>query len=239
MSDENTTRGWYDSYHGKRGADRNDLRTNLGVLMQTLAYEACVVRAFYHIPHDPATASVLSVGCGSGADLYQLFRLGYLPRNTSGIDILPERLDAARELYPQVNFVLGNAAQMEFPDQHFDVVYESTMFATLPDEDLSQGIAHEMVRVCKAGGHILLIDWRTPKPRDEAYSALTRARMARLFGLGTRTALVATTRGALVPPVGRLLSRRAHAAYFPVAALCPALVGQVAYLLTKLPEAQL
>ena len=39
--------------------------------------------------------------------------------------------------------------------------------------------------------------------------------------------------GALVPPVGRLLSRLAPSMYFLTCAVLPFLVGQVAYLLKK------
>jgi hypothetical protein len=43
----------------------------------------------------------------------------------------------------------------------------------------------------------------------------------------------AVIRGALIPPVGRFLSKYCHALYFPVAALLPPLVGQVVTVLQK------
>jgi SAM-dependent methyltransferase len=233
MSREVATRDWYDAYYRGKGADRNDLRANRGVLFQTLAAEAAVVRACYAVGHNPAQAKVLDVGCGAAADLYQLLRLKYSSANVVGIDILAERIAEARSLYPQVRFVQGDASGMDFPDAAFDLVFESTMFATLPDDRLSRRIAQEMIRVCRPGGYLLLVDWWTPKPRDPAYKALTPKRLRQLFSVGSETQLVGTYRGALVPPVGRLLSRFLPSLYFVAARLFPFLVGQVVYLLQK------
>lgn len=230
---EGQAQDWYRNYYARLGKDRNDLRTNQGVLFQTLALEVSVVRAVAGMPLAPECALVLDVGCGGGGDLYQLLRLGFRPENVTGIDVLPERIEAARKLYPQISFVQKDASAMEFRTGTFDLLFESTMFATLPDDDLSAKIADEMLRVCKPGGHILLVDWRTPKPGDEAYKALTRRRLRVLFGVGQATRLVAVTRGALVPPLGRFLSARLPSLYFLVCALCPFLVGQVAYVLQK------
>jgi ubiquinone/menaquinone biosynthesis C-methylase UbiE len=230
---ERLTRDWYREYYGKRGADRNNLRTNRGVLFQTLAMEASLVRAARVLRADPGNARILDVGCGSAVDLYQLFRLGCRPENLIGIDILADRLAGARAMYPQARFLHGDASQMEFADGTFDIVYEGGMFATLPDDVLCAEIASEMVRVCKPRGELLLVDWWMPKPFDPNYRSLTRKRLRRLFAVGSRTALEGVFRGALVPPVGRFLSAYAPWLYFSVAALLPFLVGQVTYVLRK------
>lgn len=230
---EREAQDWYGRYYARLGGDRNDLRTNRGVLFQTLALEVSVVRAVAGLPLVPGEALVLDVGCGGGGDLYQLLRLGFRPENITGIDVLPERIEGARKLYPQIAFIQGDASAMEFPTGTFDLLFESTMFATLPDDDLCAGIAGEMVRVCKPGGHILLVDWRTRKAGDPDYKALTRQRVRKLFGVGQATRLAAVTRGALVPPLGRFLSARLPSTYFLVSALCPFLVGQTTYVLEK------
>ena len=224
---------WYRDYSARTGSDRNDLRTNPGVLFQTLAMEASVVRAVRAMQLDPPVARILDVGCGSGGDLYHLLRLGFDPANATGVDILGDRVARARRLYPQARFIEADAGNLEFSDASFDLVFESTMFATLPDEALSTAIAGEMVRVCKPDGYLLLVDWRTPKPGAREYRALTRSRLASMFALEQKTRLVGAFRGALVPPVGRFLSKWLPGAYFLVAACCPPLVGQVAYLLQK------
>jgi SAM-dependent methyltransferase len=228
-----STRQWYKNYYGAKGADRNDLRLNPGVLFQTLAAEASLVRACRVIDHDPAAASVLDVGCGAGCDIHELVRLRYDPAKVTGIDVLPERVASAKTLWPQGRFIHGDASRMEFTDGSFDLVFESTMFATLPDDVLSAGIAREMIRVCRPGGYLLLVDWRTPKFGDPSYKALTRRRLANLFAVGRETSLLCASRGSLVPPLGRCLSKWLPCAYFVVAAICPFLVAQVTYVLKK------
>lgn len=238
MNRESATHQYYQEYYEKRGANRNDMRTNRGVLFQKLAAEASLVRAVGAIQHDPQTARILDVGCGGGGDIYELIRLNYRCENITGIDILPERLAEAKDSWPQMCFIQGDACRMEFEDGCFDLVFESTMFATLPDDVLSAGIAAEMVRVCKPGGYLLLRDWWTPKPRDTNYKALTKKRLGKLFAVGGSTHLVGIYKGALVPPVGRFLSARLPSLYFLVAAMMPMLVGQVSYLLRKNEQSQ-
>lgn len=224
---------WYRRYYGKAGEQRNDLRLNPEVLFQTLAYEASFVRASRDIRHDPKEACVLDVGCGGGGDIYQLLRVGYNPSNITGIDIQEERLAGARKLYPQGRFLHADATRLSFANDSFDLVFESTMFATLPNDHDRIAIAAEMIRVYKAGGYLLLMDWRTPKPGDRNYKALTRKELHSLFSLGSATRLLGIYPGALVPPLGRFLSRHLAGLYFLAAALFPFLVGQVAYLLMK------
>ncbi len=235
MTREESTAQWYRDYRAKKGADRNDLRANRGVLFQDLAIEASVVRTAYAIGHDPRTATVLDVGIGGGSDLYHLFRLGYRPENITGIDICADHLAAARKLYPQVRLIHGDAARRDCADSHFDLVFEVTMFVTLPNDVLRREIAAEMVRVCKPGGYLLLVDWRTPKPRNPDYKALSRGQLKSLSDVGVTTRLVTVAKGALAPPVGRFLSSRLSCVYFAAGAMFPFLVSQVSYVLQKLP----
>jgi SAM-dependent methyltransferase len=225
----------YANYYLKAGTDRNDLRSK-EVLFQVLASERCFIRAFRKIAIEPQRLIVLDIGCGSGASWYQLFRLGVNPANTTGIDIQSDRLGQLNNLYPQAGAIQGDASAVPFGDGSFDLVYESTLFATLSDGSVRKGVASEMLRVCKENGYILLIDWRVRKFWDKSAGALNRGELKRLFGVGESCALISVSHGALLPPLDRMLSKHAWPLYFLVAWLCPLLVGQVAYLLQKFPN---
>jgi ubiquinone/menaquinone biosynthesis C-methylase UbiE len=233
MTKEQEQQACYESYYRIKGTDRNDPRLNRGALLQVLAAEAALIRACSHIPGQLGRARLLDVGCGSGARFFELFRLGFKPENVVGVDLQQERIDAGREILPQVQVIRGDATAMTFGDDSFNIVFESGMFATLPADEVRCSIAHEMLRVCSSGGYLLLSDWRTPKYGDKAYKALTVRDLRQLFDVGKRTALIATERGALVPPAGRFLSAHMSSLYFPVAAMLPFLVGQVVYVLRK------
>ncbi len=233
LKSEQCQKEWYTNYYDKLGKNRNNLRLNPEVLFQVLAAEKAFVLAMRRIAHNPTEAKVLDVGCGSGGDVYQLLRAGYLPENISGIDIQQDRLSDAKRLYPTIQFIYGDASKINFPDSSFDLLFESTMFATLPDDEISGKIATEMLRVCRPGGYLLLADWRIPKPYNPNYKALTKKRLAALFKLGHEAEVIGIHHGALIPPAGRFLSAHLPALYFLVAGIFPFLVGQVAYLLRK------
>jgi SAM-dependent methyltransferase len=226
---------WYRGYYAAKGPDRNSLLHNPEVLYQSLANEAALVNALQSIrPRPDEKARVLDVGCGSGGTLLNLLRLGFAPENLYGIDFQAERITKAKEKCPNIHFDHGDATQLEFPSESFDLVHEATMFIHSVDDDLSMKIAGEMMRVTKPGGHIVLCDWRYSKPGNPAYRAVTQKRIAELFQVGRQTSRCGIFAGPLLPPVGRFLSHRLPSAYFLVSRLLPFLVGHMTTVLRKI-----
>jgi ubiquinone/menaquinone biosynthesis C-methylase UbiE len=223
----------YDRYYEKHGADRNDLLTNSEVVFQTFAFDRANIRALQQLPIDRAKAKILDVGCGAGASLIQFIRLGFRAENLSGVDSSQERIAQAQARFPNVDFRWGSAGAMDFADSTFEIVFESTLFMMLTVEDEAQRIAREMLRVTRHGGYLMLVDWRYSRKRREDHRAMSRKRIASLFDVGRATDVVARERGALVPPLGRLLSRRAPSLYFAVQTLFPFAVGQITTVLRK------
>ena len=228
------TRSWYDNYYRRKGVDRNDLLTNPETLFQYLAFEASVLSALRRTRGLVRRSSkILDVGCGSGGSLVRFMQLGFSPENLHGIDILEDRVHEARRTYPNVEFVCEDAAAMPYESGIFDLTMESTMFVQITDRVLAERIAGEMLRVTKAGGYLLLIDWRYGKPGNRDYAALSRKRIKHLFSVGRLADVVCQEQGALVPPVGRAASKYFPAAYFPLRSILPFLVGSRATLLAK------
>jgi hypothetical protein len=79
----------------------------------------------------------------------------------------------------------------------------------------------------------MLIDWRYGKPGNTSYQALSRKRINRLFSVGSESDFVCSENGALVPPVGRVLSAYLPSVYFLVCAVFPFLAGATTTLLQK------
>src|SRR6266851_2828693 len=65
---------------------------------------------------------VLDVGCGYGSLLGWFHGLGIPPANLFGVDLIPDRIKIAREMFPAFTFVEGNAERFDFPDNCFDLV---------------------------------------------------------------------------------------------------------------------
>lgn len=223
----------YSKYYEQHTSDRNDLLGNAEVTFQTFAFDRANINALRKMELDRDKTRILDVGCGSGAGLIQFLRLGFRPDQLSGIDISQERIDDARRSLPNVDLKCESAESLSFATGTFDIVFESTMFVLLPSEDMARSIASEMVRVTRPGGYLMLVDWRYSKPRSAVYKAMNSNRIADLFGVGKATLVAASEKGALVPPLGRFLSRRLPSLYFAAQTLLPFAVGQVTTVLRK------
>ncbi len=103
---------------------------------------------------------VLDVACGSGTAALVAERR-YC--EVTGLDYVPELIDRAR-LRAEANgqearFIVGDAQDLPFPDNSFDVILSVYGVQFAPDQ---QKAADEMLRVCKPGGTIALAG---PVPR--------------------------------------------------------------------------
>jgi len=110
---------------------------------------------------DLSRCSVLEVGTGVGHILHRLKAYG--AQRAVGMDLLESRIQDARRIHPTVDFVVGDAAQMPFADETFDLVIQFTCFSSVTDRSVRVRIAREMWRVLASGGAVLSYDFR-PRP---------------------------------------------------------------------------
>lgn len=108
-----------------------------------------------------AGGRVLEVGCGSGYFLHRLSEYG--AAHAAGIDLMEDRIAAARERYPTLELAAGDASQMPWGDASFDVVAQLTCLSSVLDPSLRAAIAADMWRVLRPGGVIVSYDMR-PAP---------------------------------------------------------------------------
>ena len=221
----------YKNYYAAKGAARNDPLRNPGVLFQNLAFEKSIVEALREI-RASKDWKILDVGCGAGFSLLRLMSFGLEPEQMHGVDISQDRVAHGQKRLPSLDLRLGDAVALAYETGTFDLVMESTMFTQMTDEATAAAIAAEMLRVTKPGGYLMLTDWRYNFGRP-GYRGLSRARIERLFRVGVECSVVCRKRGALVPPLGRTLSRYASWLYFPVCAALPFLAGQMTVALRK------
>lgn len=218
---------WCTDYYEKKGADRNDLLGSQGMLWQHLATDASVFAALKAAKLERETACVLDVGCGEGATIGRLITAGFEPWQLTGVDVQEHRLQRAQDRYNAI-FRKCDGRQLPYDDGAFDLVTQTMMFAQLEQWPGMQ-VAGEMLRVTRPGGYILLVDWRYASRG----TPLHLANVWQLFKVGQQTKLIRRFPGALVPPIGRFLSKWCPWTYFLVAAFCPPLVGQHATLLRR------
>lgn len=67
------------------------------------------------------SAKILEVGCNAGVQLMILQKMGF--KNLYGIEINSNTINIARSLTKDINFVQGNALDLPFKDNYFDLVF--------------------------------------------------------------------------------------------------------------------
>lgn len=118
---------------------------------------------------EPRGAAVLDLGAGTG-DLSEEFRRAGASAITS-LDVSAQMLVRAREKYGSERFawLVGDAQQLPFPDESFDVVASAFVLRNLPN---LAGSLEEMARVLKPGGRLVGLD--ITHPPDTLWGNLLR-----------------------------------------------------------------
>ena len=101
--------------------------------------------------------NVLDVGCGTGL-FTDCFKGEY-----TGIDINEGYIKKARS-DKKGAFKTGDATALQFEDETFDLVFTLGVLHHL-DAGNREKMLKEMRRVCKTGGHILIVDGLVPSNR--------------------------------------------------------------------------
>ncbi len=98
---------------------------------------------------------VLDIATGTGWAARSIAARGAA---VTGIDLGPGVIEAAKQLSngAGIDFRVGDAEALDFPDHHFDAVISTfgVMFARDPE-----AVASELARVVKPGGRISLANW--------------------------------------------------------------------------------
>ena len=108
-------------------------------------------------PHLPHIRSVLSVGCGPGVFLREIAE-AYPEIEVVGVDLSGERIaDAQRRLrgLPNARAYAGNALDLPFDSNSFDLVFSRFLLEYLPDRARA---IREMKRVARVDGRVMLQD---------------------------------------------------------------------------------
>lgn len=99
---------------------------------------------------------VLEVGSGRGGGAYFLHRY-HNSHSLTGLELTCNGVNLCNRNYqsPGLKFVTGNAVEMPFKKQSFDVVISVESFHALPDRI---AVIHELMRVLKPGGYFTCLD---------------------------------------------------------------------------------
>ena len=109
---------------------------------------------------DLSAGSILDVGCGTGTLLSVAHAHGL---ECHGLDTSVGMLQQARSKIPGAALTRGSYYQLPFPDGCFDFVLETNALGGVAI-DVPSALS-EMLRVCKAGGEVRIVDY-APPPKE-------------------------------------------------------------------------
>jgi ubiquinone/menaquinone biosynthesis C-methylase UbiE len=105
--------------------------------------------------------SVLEVAVGTGLAFEKILKANPTGRN-AGIDVTEAMLDRARKRAAasetdNYSLHIGDAYELSFPDDDFDVLINNYMFDLLPENDFPR-VLSEFKRVLRPGGRLVLVN---------------------------------------------------------------------------------
>lgn len=157
-----------------------------------------------------ATADeVLDVGCGGGWWLRELDDDPAVHARLYGVDILPDRVSAARLRVPEATITVCDVRLLPFDDRRFDLVSLFTVLSSLGSHEHVRSALQECWRVVAPGGVLLVWEPRVPNPLNTATLWLTGRELRQ--SLGRQEASARTT--TLMPQLARRLGPRTDVLY--------------------------
>jgi len=113
--------------------------------LQRQSYVPVACENFKTYLKDCPRPRLLDIGCGQGHEVKEFIALGI---DAEGVEINPRYVKAGRTLFPEIKIKPGNAENLDYPADNFDLVYcRNVVFSTDPKKSLP-----ELERVLRPGG---------------------------------------------------------------------------------------
>jgi ubiquinone/menaquinone biosynthesis C-methylase UbiE len=167
-------------------------------------------------PRGVAPPRVVDVGCGKGGDLAHIAKL--LPDAALfGVDLSPERIEAARLAVPAATLLVQDGDTLPFPDRSVQLVVLSTVLSSILSPGARRQVASEAYRIVSDDGMLLVYDIRLPSPANPNVCRIGKGELRALLPAACIRSYPIT----LLPPVARSLCGRWPGLYRPLARIRP------------------
>lgn len=122
--------------------------------------------------------NILDIGCGNGR-LYEIFKVKNI--KYTGIDNCALLIKFAQEKHPEVNFQVGEALNLKFEDNKFDMVFAIAFLHQIPSQELRTKVLQNINRVLKKDGLLIMTNWDLWQPSYLRY--ILKNNLKKLIGL--------------------------------------------------------
>lgn len=148
---------------------------------------------------------LLEIGAGTGGNLYFFKRIGLKWENIYANELLQDRFKILRETFPKINLFEGDACCIELnPNNLYDIVFQSTVFTSILDNNFKKILANKMWSLLKPGGIILWYDFAFDNPMNKDVKGIKKNEIRKLFKDAKSIKFYRTT---LAPPIGRKVKK--------------------------------
>jgi SAM-dependent methyltransferase len=144
----------------------------------------------------------LEIGYGTRGWLGDLISWGVREQHIHGIELDETRAKEAMKLLPCADLRTGDASQLSWENNWFDLVIASTVFTSILDPELRKQVANEITRVLKPKGALLWYDFRVNNPRNKGVRKVSKRELIDLFPNMVGTIKSVT----LAPPLSRAVA---------------------------------
>lgn len=151
---------------------------------------------------DLSDKKILDVGCGVGGELRNFIRYGAKARSLYGVDLLSDRIEYAKEISPNIDFICADASKLPYHGEDFDIIIQFTVFSSILDKAVKHAIAAEMIRVLKPQDIILYYDFHMNNPKNPDVKGIKKREIKELFP----DCKFWFNRITLAPPIARLIA---------------------------------
>lgn len=133
------------------------------------------LRLYSEMSQVSAEDIVLDVACGPGLVACEFAASA---RKVTGIDITPAMIEQAKNLQKErrltnLTWQVGNVTLLPYGNASFSLVFTRFSFHHFIDP---LAVLREMMRVCRPGGRVMVVDVALPPDKVEAYNRMERLR---------------------------------------------------------------
>lgn len=144
----------------------------------------------------------LEIGFGSLGWLGDLISWGVLETNLHGIELDPDRVTSAKKVLPVADLRVGDATDLPWANDTFQLVIASTVFTSVLDSSVRSVLAKETIRVLSPGGVLLWYDFAVNNPANPHVRKVARQELKELFP--TLEGVIRSV--TLAPPLARFIA---------------------------------
>ena len=145
----------------------------------------------------------LELGYGKLGWLGRMITWGLGESDLYGMELDHDRATIARNALPNADLRIGNAVQLPWQNDYFQIVVVSTLFSSILEGSFRSLMAREIDRVLMSGGVVLWYDAAVDNPRNNKIKGIPRSEVVKLFPSYDFRFMSVT----LAPPISRKVAK--------------------------------